>query len=527
MDRRTLLLRSSALVAAALLLRLYQLGAQPLWYDEVFSWIIASSPDFWAELTRENSPPLYYLLLRGVLGLLGHGELQVRLLSALLGAGFVAACMVAARRLGSSPGGALAAGAFAALAPYHVYYSQEGRAYALLALLLVWSWAALARAVERGGTLPWLAVALPTWLACATHPLAALGLAPGLALVLPSVPGRWRRLGAFALVGAVGALITGGWLFFSARYAALEVLQLVWEATPPELAIPRSLEQFLLGAQQGTTPIFLKQLTSLAFPTALRALALVSGAVLLGVALLSPGTRSRPARGFLALALLGPLAVLWLASALGKPLYLVGRYDLVAFPAVPLLIGLGVSQLLALPRGRIAAAVLGAALALPMGWKLWGYYQAPAPTDDTVTAELLARHLVAGDRVVLTGTRGPRVLWELILLGTEWDRVSCRRGDLAFGCDFFPTELAHELSARVPDQNRVRGSPEAIRADARKLLGALPPGASLWLVVGNTRLVGSQVRLGEQEEALLRELTAGGLHLAPFAEGMSIVRLQR
>ena len=50
--------------------------------------------------------------------------------------------MVAARRLGSSPGGALAAGAFAALAPYHVYYSQEGRAYALLALLLVWSWAA-------------------------------------------------------------------------------------------------------------------------------------------------------------------------------------------------------------------------------------------------------------------------------------------------------------------------------------------------------------------------------------------------
>jgi hypothetical protein len=53
------------LVTAAFLLRINQIGEQELWFDESFSYHLATVPNELAHILRvENNPPLYYLLLR-------------------------------------------------------------------------------------------------------------------------------------------------------------------------------------------------------------------------------------------------------------------------------------------------------------------------------------------------------------------------------------------------------------------------------------------------------------------------------
>ncbi|MGC4114309.1 MAG: glycosyltransferase family 39 protein [Myxococcales bacterium] len=221
----------SAIVAGALGLRLVELGSQPLWFDEAFSWHIASSQHFLAEIVRENSPPLYYLLLRALTAVVGDGEAGLRLLSALAGAAFVAGILLLARDLFGETV-ALCSGVLAAVAPYHLYYSQEARSYALLTALLAFAYWALERALRKDTLKAWGLFLLLVLLACATHVFAPLALAPCL---VPVLAARDRRqLLRFLGVGFTAAVALGGWLAISAQYAlrtpkAFEVLRKAWE----------------------------------------------------------------------------------------------------------------------------------------------------------------------------------------------------------------------------------------------------------------------------------------------------------
>ncbi|MCA9967269.1 MAG: glycosyltransferase family 39 protein, partial [Anaerolineales bacterium] len=105
-------------------------------------------------------PPLYYLLLRGWRELLGETEFGLRSLSAFAGVLTVAGVMGLGELLTQRRKGAklvvLAAGLLAAVNPALVYYSQETRMYALLALWgvllggLFWGWLRRTWGVGRG-----------------------------------------------------------------------------------------------------------------------------------------------------------------------------------------------------------------------------------------------------------------------------------------------------------------------------------------------------------------------------------------
>ncbi len=121
-------------------LRFHRIDAQSLWYDEGNSARIAERS---IQLIVEGAagdihPPLYYLLLSLWRGMFGAGETALRGLSAVLGIGLVALAWGLGRCLFGIRAG-LAAAALLAVSPFAVYYSQEARMYALLAL-----WAALA-----------------------------------------------------------------------------------------------------------------------------------------------------------------------------------------------------------------------------------------------------------------------------------------------------------------------------------------------------------------------------------------------
>lgn len=143
MDKRTFIvdrkwrqaLLLSALVALAVGLRLYKIDAQSLWYDEGNSARIAerSVELIIAGAAGDIHPPLYYLLLKFWRALFGSGEAALRSLSAACGV----LTVLLTQRTGKLIGGeraAWAAGVLAAAAPLAVYYGQEARMYALLAL---------------------------------------------------------------------------------------------------------------------------------------------------------------------------------------------------------------------------------------------------------------------------------------------------------------------------------------------------------------------------------------------------------
>jgi len=128
-------------------LRLIQLGAQSLWYDETVSVYLAgqSLSDLLAHTARDIHPPAYYVLLRAFLVPAGFAEgvadptthrleFFAAFLSLALGVLLIPLVYLLGRRL-YDQATAIVAALLVAVSPFHVWYSQEVRMYTLGAVL--------------------------------------------------------------------------------------------------------------------------------------------------------------------------------------------------------------------------------------------------------------------------------------------------------------------------------------------------------------------------------------------------------
>jgi hypothetical protein len=194
-------------------------------------------------------------------------------------------------------------------------------------------------------------------------------------------------------------------------------------------------------------PITLKQFDTLAFPEPLRWLALAAAGVL-ALGLVVPAGDARLDAGLgrrvlaLVVSVLAPLAALLLIS-LVMPIYLVGRYDMLAFPAFPVLLGLGYAKLEAGGRrARVLAPTAAAALLLPVAVKLVRYYAEPPtlPRNGAAAAERLATTLTRDDVVLFPDLRGHIVLYQLARRGWIWRGDDCEdaRTRTRVGCHLLP-----------------------------------------------------------------------------------------
>ena len=199
--------------------RLLGLGKQPLFLDEAWSWAAARlSPAQILQLSlRDPHPPLYYLLLKGVLVVLPSTEAGLRTLSALCSVAALAAILVFAARWWDVRA-AIYAGWFTALSSFDIYYAQEARMYTLLGFLWLLAYILLLEALRGRPRLliGWgLVNVLMVWthfygiLAVAVHLTFALGLWAWhhLRLRLSPLPGRWLGVGiALTMAGALPVL---------------------------------------------------------------------------------------------------------------------------------------------------------------------------------------------------------------------------------------------------------------------------------------------------------------------------------
>ncbi len=196
------------------------IDVQGLWLDEIFTVNVTNGDDLgrvWSLIRQtENTPPLYYLLGWGWRQLVGSGDVDLRLLSALVGALAVWPTALLARRLAGPRHGAVAgvlAGLLLAVNPLAHWMGQEARTYALLLLVAGVAWLALLAALEEpsaGRLWRWgLAAAVLAW----THYFGLLVLGLGWALVLRRVqePGRRRpprsAIGPLVLSGVAAAAL--------------------------------------------------------------------------------------------------------------------------------------------------------------------------------------------------------------------------------------------------------------------------------------------------------------------------------
>ncbi len=139
-----------ALLLLAAGLRFFRIGHQSYWNDEGNSRVLVGRdlPTLLRNTAADVHPPGYYLALQGWRALVGESELGLRSLSALQGVVLAAVVYRLGRDRIGPRAGAVAAG-LAALNPFLVYYGQEARMYAQVALLgaaSFWLWGRLWRA---------------------------------------------------------------------------------------------------------------------------------------------------------------------------------------------------------------------------------------------------------------------------------------------------------------------------------------------------------------------------------------------
>ena len=514
--RRLWLAAAGALVLLAAALRLYHLGFQEVWLDETLQLRMATTGRLAEALRLEYSPPLGYLLWRGWVGAFGESEVALRSLAAIFGILFVPVA-IAAGRLLFSPGAGLWAGLFAALAPLHVYYSQEARSYSLLCLALMLCHWTLWRALLRPRPAAWAAFAASAWLALFTHHFAALALAPALLVA-------WRARGFHLACAAAGlpwaAWIAWSWLANTQIVRGYQWVTALWNAIPPALALPKSFEALVFGPQQGSIPGFFKQFTVLAFPAPLR-WAGVAMLLLLCATALAPwhdGEDAARRKAWLAAVVIFPLAALWTASW-WVPTYVVARYDLIAFPGLLLLVAQGLAKLGGVARGL--AAPLAAALFFGViGAKLALYYEMPpfpagaAPSRDSAAA--IDAVAAEGDLVVLSAYRGATVGYYLRRLGyREGDGRFEAASGRGFALRRLPTHPS-SLFFNVDHPERPRFDLEETRLDLRGYLAALDPAhATVWVEV-----LPELPRLPKFRAMLAEELARAGYREAPLPPGL-------
>ena len=414
---------ATLILLMAFALRVNGLGAQSFWFDEGWSWHLASMPlgEMAATTAGDRSPLLYYAALRGWMALAGEGEFALRYLSLLADVTTIALAGAFALRLARA-GGTRGRGwawalapALLAVSPMSVWYAQETRMYALLAALCLFSSYALHRWVtedgrrktEDGLVRPQSPVSRHCWLigwavgfglALHTHYYAIFLLPAHMLMVALAFrahrSGKLLRSFAVALAVVFAAFIP--WLLFSLRGFAHDD----GFAFPLNTVLGRMqelLEAFSTGVY---TPV-----TGAARPLAWQtgAMALAAG---LGLISLMRAKRWRDGLTLAALAFFPALAAA-MAVRLFFPYRSVfhPRYLIFCLPALALL----VSQFFASRRSRISGvALLQAALLLGMG-ATWlsttlNLYATPGLAKDDVRAA--TRHVVEalepGDLVIMS-----------------------------------------------------------------------------------------------------------------------------
>lgn len=512
------------IIAAATFLRLQQLGADEVWIDEAFTGFIALTRDWLSYLRIDNTPPLYYLLQRGWCGIVTCNESGLRLLSATAGILFIPIIATFCRRLYGRRI-ALAVAVAAAVSGIHVYYSQEARVYALLLTVLLLFLYLQWRMLQEGGPGRGLPLFVTTLCALFLHYFAAIVIGTCLCVYAMEAACGVRRVPAAYFIATGGAvLLFLPWLaasIFSSHATSSELQWIAgYFADKPVWQLPvRSIITFIAGPQLhlNEANLFLKRYQGVHLPGALHLFNLFAAFLFLVVyVLLLPRVGHLPAErrrqllefsGFVILPLLALLAV----SLLIRPVYVVGRYDLISYPAFLLLAGCMGRILLQRGRSRpvtAALAVLFLAWAGVQTYRLTLYREVPPYRGLKTAVGGTTANLRDGDGLLVATPRAILVWYYLELAGFDRHGTHCAGNGKSFTCRLFPRDLEQAPDSQQRYLSLYRTNRPSF--DIGYFLDALRPGARVLLFLNHVTRRGKQIELDPVGLKLVERLRAAG-----------------
>lgn len=216
---RAQLIALAALVLLALAVRLPGLN-ESLWFDELWSTRVklTNVGQTLRLLMEDRHPPLYTILSFTWIRIFGDSEISVRAMPMLSGLATVALMPSLGEALATRRAGWFA-GVLLALSPVHIWYSQEGRSYALimlLAMLICFAWLRLDTDPSRVHKFVFIALCI------VVTQLHYFAIALPALVVLVSVWNRRHR--SVALVGLfLSALGIGAYVAIKARLGELHL----------------------------------------------------------------------------------------------------------------------------------------------------------------------------------------------------------------------------------------------------------------------------------------------------------------
>ncbi len=425
-----------SLLAAGL--RFFQIARQSLWVDEAFSVKYAQvfGPLGADDLLDNLHGPLHALLLHLWSRTLGTSEAALRSLSALFGIATIPALHWAVRpSLGRDR--ALVAAALLALSPFHLWYSQEIRNYALLMFFVVLSTGAYLRAStprQFGWLTCWNLLGFLSNLAhafaLATH---------GLWELLTRRRLRWLLLASWIVTAlCLTPWIVRFWVHHVEPSGALALksveagARLRGSTTAPLAGIPFAFFVFSVGYSLGPSLRELHQgINAALFRPHLLMLALAAAGfgitAILGVRAL---WREKGAARYWLLSAVLPIAFTFAVSLRNLKVFN-PRYASAAFPAYIAILAAGLLAPRSM-RGRVALAAL---ILAPTTVSLAQYFTDPryAKDDARAAAAYLKQAAKPGDYLFVVGTDEPfrRYHWREIRNIPE----GIKKGDVGYWWD--------------------------------------------------------------------------------------------
>lgn len=475
------LIALGGLVVLAAALRMARIDAREPWLDEACTALISGRDlsDLAEVFTGESNPPLYYALLLAWQKVAGNAPWALRLPSVLAGVALVPMVWAFARRVGAGSVAALAGAFLAAASPVLLFYSLEARAYLLLWCLAFGAVIAMDDVIRRPGRSgPVILAAALGAAALYTHYYGVF-LLPLWGIAWCAVPaGRARRR-----VGLGAAATLMAW----APWAGLHLVSHVghhgqawleqFAATPWAMLV----ESVSILCLVPPFPAYLGELGALGrIPGHAELTGLWIGVPVIGGALgiwgaarrgTAPGGPGRARAALLTAAVLLPVLGALVVS-LVRPIYLPGRYELMACPPFLVLWALGIQGLLDGARGGLRRWAQGAVVVLTLAavgplsgaWLL----DEPAPPH---------HRNVAGRVHEAPKTEG------VVSVGLLWAPVEYplrRLGDVRRHLSH-PREIAAEhpgwLDLSLHDESGLRGQ-------AAETLSELADGPGIWVIVG-------------------------------------------
>lgn len=331
-----------ALVIVTVLFRFPGLDAQNLWCDEIYSLELSRLTVSEIFTFQDGHPPLFHLLMKPACSMTGR-DVCGRVLSAALGVLTVPLLFAAGARLFDRRVGSLAA-ALLATSAIHIWYSREGRMYALVTLWSVLASYYLPDVVDRRwrGVIGYSLATLGGLMSHYAYVAVAL-VQLGFVLALAITSRARRRLTA---LGAAGAALGTAALFLSPALREL-ALGPVGPVRASELfAAPYAVFALLTGFGIGPPVRALQEegrtlaVVAPYFVEIAAATVVILMAALAGV---RHAARSRPWGIYLLAAVSIPLVIVaalsWHTGLAFNPRYVIGT-----LPAWYLLIALGIAR---------------------------------------------------------------------------------------------------------------------------------------------------------------------------------------